>query len=218
MATTIEIPGEGVTVTATCPRCHEPMSRPGGSVSWACDNSACETRVVPMWEDARFVDPTGREWIVTDDGDWVDVVDDAPPVDVDEIVAGYVEAALWADARDDSDPDDEPGGKNGTHEAHEDDVRALRERIAEWVEGIGADAAAFDAAMIDRVGDWTTAEQMGHDLRLTAEGHGAGFWDRGLGALGDRLTAHAKAFGTFDCWVDDSGVTTNGCPTVRFDV
>jgi len=62
-------------VTATCPRCHEPLATTCGSVSWACDTYGCATRIVPMWEDARFVDDTGRQWILTDEGDWIDVVD-----------------------------------------------------------------------------------------------------------------------------------------------
>lgn len=33
----------------------------------------------------------------------------------------------------------------------------------------------------------------GHDFALTANCHGVGFWDRGLGELGDVLTAKAKA-------------------------
>lgn len=33
-----------------------------------------------------------------------------------------------------------------------------------------------------------TPEQCGHDFILTANGHGAGFWDRGLGERGGRLT------------------------------
>ena len=32
-------------------------------------------------------------------------------------------------------------------------------------------------------------ECLGHDLWLTSAGHGVGFWDRGLGELGERLTA-----------------------------
>lgn len=36
--------------------------------------------------------------------------------------------------------------------------------------------------------------QCGHDLILTANGHGVGFWDRGLGELGNRLTANAKPY------------------------
>lgn len=37
--------------------------------------------------------------------------------------------------------------------------------------------------------------QAGHDFALTRNQHGAGFWDRGLGALGDRLTAASHAYG-----------------------
>lgn len=74
--TTIDLPGEGVSVTATCGRCHEPLARSAGSVSWRCDNTACSAFLIPMWEDARFVDDTGRRWIFTDDGEWIDVVDD----------------------------------------------------------------------------------------------------------------------------------------------
>ena len=32
-------------------------------------------------------------------------------------------------------------------------------------------------------------EQIGHDLLLTRNGHGAGFWDRSWGNLGDELTS-----------------------------
>lgn len=76
MPTRIDIPGEGVTVTATCGRCHQPCGTTSGSVSWTCDTEGCPTRLIPMWEDARFVDGAGVVWIFTDDGEWVDVVDD----------------------------------------------------------------------------------------------------------------------------------------------
>ena len=49
-----------------------------------------------------------------------------------------------------------------------------------------------------RDGGWYLAEQAGHDFWLTRNGHGAGFWDRGLGALGETLTKWAKAAGTCD--------------------
>jgi hypothetical protein len=42
-----------------------------------------------------------------------------------------------------------------------------------------------------------TAEQAGHDLILTANHHGAGFWDRGLGAAGDALTEATRGY-SFD--------------------
>lgn len=49
------------------------------------------------------------------------------------------------------------------------------------------------------------ADRAGHDFWLTRNGHGAGFWDRGLGATGDRLTEAANAYGSADLYVDDSG-------------
>lgn len=36
----------------------------------------------------------------------------------------------------------------------------------------------------------------GHDVALTRNGHGAGFWDRGLGEAGDVLTNWAETLGT----------------------
>ena len=47
--------------------------------------------------------------------------------------------------------------------------------------------------------------QIGHDLWLTRNGHGAGFWDKGLGAQGDSLTAICEALGQVDSYVADDG-------------
>lgn len=54
-----------------------------------------------------------------------------------------------------------------------EDCRQFQERNAETL----AAAYAQDYA----------EEQAGHDFWLTRNGHGAGFWDRGLGEIGDRL-------------------------------
>ena len=43
----------------------------------------------------------------------------------------------------------------------------------------------------------------GHDFMLTLNGHGAGFWDRGLGEVGDRLTKAAKDVGECNLYVGD---------------
>lgn len=43
-----------------------------------------------------------------------------------------------------------------------------------------------------------TAGSIGHDFCLTRNGQGAGFWDRGLGHLGEYLTEAAKSFGTHE--------------------
>lgn len=40
-------------------------------------------------------------------------------------------------------------------------------------------------------------ERAGHDLWLTSNGHGAGYWDRGLGLIGDELTQAAQGLGVY---------------------
>ena len=47
--------------------------------------------------------------------------------------------------------------------------------------------------------------QLGHDLWLTRNGHGAGFWDRGYGPDGDRLTELCKPMGSDDAYIGDDG-------------
>lgn len=51
-----------------------------------------------------------------------------------------------------------------------------------------------------------TTEQAGHDFWLTRNGHGCGFWDRGLGELGDALTAAAKESGQCESYQGDDGL------------
>lgn len=47
------------------------------------------------------------------------------------------------------------------------------------------------------------AEQAGHDFYLTRNRHGAGFWDRGNGATGDRLADAARVWGTSELYAGD---------------
>ena len=44
-------------------------------------------------------------------------------------------------------------------------------------------------------------EQAGHDFWLTRTGHGAGFGDRDLGEVGDRLAEHARSAGDRDVYL-----------------
>jgi len=48
--------------------------------------------------------------------------------------------------------------------------------------------------------------QAGHDFWLTRNGHGAGFWDRGLGKIGDQLTEAAKSYGSVNLYAYDGMV------------
>lgn len=48
--------------------------------------------------------------------------------------------------------------------------------------------------------------QVGHDLWLTRNRHGAGFWDRDLGADGEVLTRHAHLMGEQVLYLGGDGV------------
>lgn len=72
-----------------------------------------------------------------------------------------------------------------------------------------ADCTKFQSKNAD---DLLTAREMGegderasHDFALTRNGHGAGFWDRDLEDVGDRLTVACKGFGETDAYVGDDG-------------
>lgn len=76
----------------------------------------------------------------------------------------------------------------------------LREEIEAFAEEYGDDlseALASDAGY--------TEEHIGQDIALTRNHHGAGFWDRGLGAVGVRLTEAAHNLGSFELYATSDG-------------
>ncbi|QBQ74431.1 hypothetical protein BcepSauron_051 [Burkholderia phage BcepSauron] len=110
---------------------------------------------------------------------------------IDIIVRHYIIAAIWADSPDES-----------------SDYEATPEGRAHVEKGVRAFLLAYHADCIDavtrpgygdrcaqdfggaRAHEWPFAS-FGHDLYLTSQGHGTGFWDRAelkAGGLGARLT------------------------------
>lgn len=53
--------------------------------------------------------------------------------------------------------------------------------------------------------EYSDEEMAGHDFWLSRNGHGAGFFDRGLDELGDKLQELAKTYGSCDPYVGDDG-------------
>lgn len=116
-----------------------------------------------------------------------------------EMVAVYVDCAIWAGldwSRCDRWTEhacSEECVANGNPPPLEENYCA--DDIApEALEEIRQDCASFIAANRDDLAQWA-ADQAGHDFYLTRNGHGAGFWDRGLEA-GDRLAEAARVYGT----------------------
>ena len=67
-------------------------------------------------------------------------------------------------------------------------------------------SAADIAAFVERAGpalDGLDDAQIGHDFWLTRNHHGAGFWDRGLGIVGQKLTQVAHSFGEATLYMGD---------------
>lgn len=126
---------------------------------------------------------------------------------------GYATAMLWANTY------REFQDENGNWEIEPaQDVTYAYISPGEWWNDIGIDFSdAVDflsdnlhtlSAIADQEADksenryltadsvaWSVFEQHGHDFALTRNHHGAGFWDRGYGDMGDTLTEAAQTYG-----------------------
>jgi hypothetical protein len=100
----------------------------------------------------------------------------------------YLETALWSSSDEDGHP--------------LDDQFDVSDFAPEAIQQ--AEKDCLDFLSTNDVGD-LDEEQVGHNFWLTRNRHGAGFWDLGLGALGDRLTKAAHVYGECDVYLGDDG-------------
>lgn len=111
-------------------------------------------------------------------------------------LTGYITAALWSSVDDNGDPLD---------------ANYTGESIAPvTVEKMRADCQKFLTENEDLLSqvykmadDYSSA---GHDFWLTRNGHGAGFWDRGFGYIGDALTDRSNEFKECPLYVGDDNL------------
>ncbi len=110
---------------------------------------------------------------------------------LDAFVQAYVDCMLWCSLDDHDKPlDDNYGPEDIAPEA-----------LAEII----ADCEAFQKdnwKLLAKVGTW---EQHGHDFWLTRNRHGAGYWDRGYGEVGQELTDKAHVYGEVNPYVGQDG-------------
>lgn len=113
---------------------------------------------------------------------------------MDEFTEAYIESAIWASVDDKGDPLDQTYDQTDlsleTRAKMQEDCKDFQERFAEIL------SEAYQNADF-------SPDKAAHDFFLTRNWHGAGFWDRGLGSIGDKLTEAAHSFGTFDLYVGD---------------
>ena len=101
---------------------------------------------------------------------------------MDEFTKSYIICALWSCNK--------PNGDN----YEEYDIEDIE---AESLEGIIQDCTAFQEENIELLVGLDMSK-CGHDFCLTRNHHGSGFWDRGLGEIGQNLTQSAEKYNEFD--------------------
>lgn len=149
---------------------------------------------------------------------------DVSGLDVDEAVQGYLETQLWT-TRDEICTAYAYANESeyylelsslvaervlvdelGRHGENLDYFYTLDDVDGTYVEAVEAEIRDFAAAHPLAVRmylaqrkrnevDGSVSAHFGHDLLLTRDHHGAGFWDRGIGELGEYLTERAEWIG-----------------------
>lgn len=114
---------------------------------------------------------------------------------LDTFVRQYLETALWSS----TDNSDESGGVPLDENYNVEDIDD------ESIEQAIKDCADFRGSNADDLANAGDDSQNGHDFWLTRNGHGAGFWDRGYGDVGERLSKAAEVYGECDAGVGDDG-------------
>jgi hypothetical protein len=118
------------------------------------------------------------------------------PVSTDAFTRGYLDCAEWL-----LDEEIDRSAVNGwALEA----ITQAAEDCADFQKAQADDLDAYYETYKPR-GNYDTQECAGHDFFLTRNGHGSGFWYRGLGALGERLSKAAKVYSSADAYLGDDG-------------
>jgi len=107
-------------------------------------------------------------------------------------IDAYMVCALWSSS-DTVDGEDVELDTFRVDQIHPDTATKMRHDCEAFMDRCEKDLAEWEAA------------QAGHDFWLTRNGHGAGYFDRGIES-GDRLTIACAAFGGVDLYVGDDGL------------
>ena len=103
---------------------------------------------------------------------------------VDKIVKGYIDACLWSSVEQD--------GEGNEVSLDEYELSTQLKGEAGHLCGLFYDQNDSDCNLFAEQYQLSQGhdvwECLGHDLWLTSQGHGVGFWDRGLEELNERLT------------------------------
>lgn len=110
------------------------------------------------------------------------------------ILHAYLTCALWSSTQDNEKPfDDDFEIEDFAPES----VQSAENEINDFLSLLKAENITWEEHLDEG--------QFGHDFWLTRNRHGVGFWDRGLGSLGEKLTKWAHSYGSSDVYLGDDG-------------
>lgn len=119
-------------------------------------------------------------------------------------LTGAVEACLWSTHPTPADEDMTALEYADEYTVTRREMDKLRGTLAYYMRGWFVENYG---TICQATGDNYTWEHVGHDFWLTSQGHGAGFWDRGLGEVGDTLTDSVDGYGDLvGLYLDEEGV------------
>lgn len=138
---------------------------------------------------------------------------------IDEFTRAYIECALWSSTDESNDSGGDPIDQSFdiddiTRDALRSmakDCRDFQKAFADLLTQASAtlpcSCGAGDDTHLGHTKGCATnrtydKEQAGHDFWLTRNRHGAGFWDRGLGEVGDKLTTAAHSYGDSNLYIN----------------
>ena len=122
---------------------------------------------------------------------------------LNEFILGYVTCALWSSGG--MDDDCEYLDEKYDSEDLAEETRKAMEADCEKFIAENETALSDYEEIIGSHPEYSESEKAGHDFWLTRNGHGTGFWDRGTGETGDKLTEASKGFGEVNLYVGDDG-------------
>jgi hypothetical protein len=109
----------------------------------------------------------------------------------------FLECALWSSTESEEDGNIGPS-LDDNYDTCDFDPASLTSLLKDC-----EDFCESNAELLEQAGD---DAQNGHDFWLTRNGHEAGFWDRGYGAVGDELSKASKVYGSVDLYVHEGKV------------
>ena len=112
-------------------------------------------------------------------------------MNIDTVLHHYIVCALWSS----TDSDGEPLDHYDIEDIDPDTLETMHADVIDFLED--------NREILEESG--LSDKSIGHDFWLTRNRHGAGFWDRGLGEIGQKLTKVCHSYGEVYLYVSDNG-------------